>query len=184
MKMFSASTLLMLSLAASTTSARAWAQQFDDQRQDLLRQSVLRHYLMQQHYQSHDQHQQMDNRHQQAMNHGGDLGHRLNQQQGAVEVGALVESGAFVSGPPVGGQSFQLAPQSNTLQVGGDNFAPLQLSNIAVSNGSVHIGDVNQGNLYNSQIGSNQSGEQLGNSNSTQVNDQGLMSGPSESVTP
>ncbi len=127
------------------------------------RQAMMRQYLMEQSYRHTGQ---------QGSNQGGAQGHQLGQQQGGVAVGALVGSGAYNMAPPAGGRSLQFAPQSNSLTIGQDNYAPVQLSNIAASNGSVHIGDVNQGNMYNSQIGNNQSGEQLGDSSNQQVNDQ------------
>lgn len=145
------------------------------------RQAMMRQYLMDQSYRHSSAHMEQSRDYgssvgQGAGNQGGDQGHHLGQQQGGVGVGALVESGAYVTGPAVGSSGFQFAPQSNQLSVGGDNYAPVSLSNIAASNGSVHIGDVNQGNMYGSQIGSNQSGEQLGNNSSQQSNQQGQQS--------
>lgn len=169
--------LLVLCMSPLLEAAELPAHQQAQQRQALMRQ-----YLMEQSYRHADQYMDQSRHYgssvgQGASNQGGDLGHQLDQQQGDVSVGALVGSGAYVNAPPPGGSSFQFAPQSNSLSVGGDNYAPVSLSNIAASNGSIHIGDVNQGNMYNSQIGNNQSGEQLGDSTSQQINDQGQQAG-------
>lgn len=177
MKGTNLSAALLLMLSAGSAAAEVPAHQ-----QSMERQTLMRQYLMEQSYRHADQQLSQSRGYgssvgQGASNQGGDQGHQMDQQQGGVAVGALVGSGAFVSGPPSGGRSFQFAPQSNSLSVGGDNYAPVSLSNIAASNGSVHIGDVHQGNMYNSQIGNNQSGEQLGDSTSQQINDQGQQAG-------
>jgi len=177
MNMRRASTaLLLLSGLLSMANAAHSAEQAGElsERQ---RQAMMRQYLMEQSYRHADQQMEQERQYgsstaQQGSNQGGAQGHQLGQHQGDVGVGALVGSGAYNMAPPAGGRSLQFAPQSNSLTIGQDNYAPVQLSNIAASNGSVHIGDVNQGNMYNSQIGNNQSGEQFGDSSNQQVNDQ------------
>jgi len=153
-------------LAASVTMTR-------EQRLALTRQ-----YLMDRQYQSQSQQQQENRDYRSAVgqevgNRGQARGHTLDQQQGGVSVGSLVnESGRDASGAPQGGVSWQYAPQSNSLMLGGDNYAPIQLSNVNANGGNVHIGDVNKGNLYNSQIGNNQQGGQDGDNVNAQSNSQ------------
>jgi len=138
---------------------------------------MLRQYITEQRYRHVDKHlsQQRDYHSsvdQGASNSGGAQGHSLGQQQGDLAVEGLVSGSRIGSDLPDGSASFQFAPQSNSLTVGQDNYAPVQLSNIAASNGAVHIGDIYQGNMYGSQIGNNQEGSQLGDSSNQQVNDQ------------
>ncbi|WP_027857760.1 hypothetical protein [Marinobacterium jannaschii] len=147
------------------------------QHQERQRAALLRQYITEQRYRHADQHLSQQRDYQSAVgqgasNRGGARGHGLEQQQGDLAVGGLVQGGGVGSELPDGSSSFQFAPQSNTLTVGQDNYAPVQLSNIAASNGAVHIGDIYQGNMYGSQIGNNQEGRQLGDSSNQQINDQ------------
>jgi hypothetical protein len=146
----------------------------DDQRL-----ALTRRYLLEQGYRSRQQQREDNRSYDSAVGQGGGnrgqaRGHALDQQQGGVSVGSLVsESGRDGSdGARGGGVSWQYAPQSNTLMLGGDNYAPIQLSNVNAHGGNVHIGDVNKGNLYNSQIGNNQQGSQGGDSANAQSNSQ------------
>lgn len=141
------------------------------------RQALTRQYLMDQQYRSSQQ--QLDEQRdyssgvgQAAANQGQARGHQLGQQQGSVSVGSLVTEHNSDSGQTGAGFNWQFAPQSNALRVDGDNNAPIQLSNINANGGNIHIGDVNKGNLYNSQIGNNQHGSQGGDSANLQSNDQ------------
>ncbi|WP_210397883.1 hypothetical protein [Motiliproteus sediminis] len=142
---------------------------------DEARSEMTRQYLLDRQYQSH---QQRESEHalqsgvdQGAGNQAQTQGHQLSQQQGGVEVGALV-SGGYQPQAGGGGFNWQFVPQSNVAHIEGDNDGVIQLTNINASNGSVHIGDVNQGNLYNSQIGNSQQGVQSGDSTSAQSNQQ------------
>ncbi|RDE24550.1 hypothetical protein DV711_02885 [Motiliproteus coralliicola] len=141
--------------------------------------ALTRQYLMDQQYRSSDQVLSEQRGYgsgvgQGAANSGQAQGHQLDQQQGGVSVGSLVsESGtAHQGGGAAGGLNWQYAPQSNTLMLGGDNNAVIQLSNINANGGNIHIGDVNKGNLHNSQIGSNQYGSQGGDTVNSQNNSQ------------
>ena len=172
---------LLLALLASATPLQAAENEARDETPGHLaerqRSQMLRQYITEQRYRHADQHlsQQRDYQAsvgQGASNSGGAQGHSLGQQQGDLGVGALVNGGRIGSEIPAGASSFQFAPQSNSLTVGQDNYAPVQLSNIAASNGAVHIGDIYQGNMYGSQIGNNQEGRQLGDASNQQINDQ------------
>lgn len=153
--------LLSLGMAASTQA-------------DSARTEVMRQYLLERQYQSQtqrDSDQAQSGVDQSAGNQAQTRGHQLSQQQGGVDVGALV-SGGYQPQAGGGGFNWQFVPQSNVAHIEGDNAGVVQLTNINASNGSVHIGDVNQGNLYNSQIGNNQQGGQSGDSASAQTNQQ------------
>ncbi|MEH6470100.1 MAG: hypothetical protein V7752_02510 [Halopseudomonas sp.] len=141
------------------------------------RQALTRQYLMDQQYRSSQQQQDEQRDYNSAVgqaagNNGQARGHQLDQQQGGISVGSLVTEQNSDNAPAVGGFNWQYAPQSNTLSVEGDNNAPIQLSNINANGGNIHIGDVNKGNLYNSQIGNNQHGSQGGDSANVQSNEQ------------
>ncbi|MEH6650879.1 MAG: hypothetical protein V7707_12700 [Motiliproteus sp.] len=140
--------------------------------------ALTRQYLMDQQYRSSQQQRNEQRGYSSAVgqgagNSGQARGHQQDQQQGGVSVGSLVteSSGANNNGNG-GGISWQYAPQSNTLMLGGDNNSLIQLSNVNANGGNVHIGDVNKGNLYNSQIGNNQQGSQGGDSVNAQSNSQ------------
>lgn len=141
--------------------------------------ALTRQYLMDRQYL--DSRQRLDEQRQYssgvgqgAANSGQAQGHRMDQSQGDVSVGSLVsESNSYSEyGQPGEGLNWQFAPQSNSLSVGGDNYAPINLSNVNANGGTVHIGDINKGNLYDSQIGNNQYGSQGGDTRNSQANGQ------------
>ncbi|WP_421863384.1 hypothetical protein [Motiliproteus sp.] len=141
--------------------------------------ALTRQYLMDQQYRSSEQTLNEQRGYgssvgQAAGNSGQAQGHQLDQQQGGVSVGSLVSESdtSHQGGGAAGGLNWQYAPQSNTLMLGGDNSAVIQLSNINANGGNIHIGDVNKGNLHNSQIGSNQYGNQAGDTVNAQSNSQ------------
>ena len=140
------------------------------------RTKLTRQYLMDQQYRNSDQQLNQQRGYssgvaQGAGNQGAASGHSQQQGQGDVNVGSLVSEthGDSQSG---GGPHWQYAPQSNALSIGGDSYAPISLSNINANGGSIHIGDVNKGNLYNSQIGNNQHGAQGGDTVNSQATSQ------------
>ncbi len=140
---------------------------------------LTRQYLMSQQYRKNNQQLESMRSYssgvgQGAGNQGGAAGHSMNQNQGSVSVGSLVTETHSDSqrGSSGSGSYWQYAPQSNSLSVAGDNYAPVSLSNINANGGNIHIGDVNKGNLYNSQIGNNQYGTQGGDVANSQSNSQ------------
>ncbi len=142
--------------------------------------NLTRDYLMNQQYRNADQRLNEQRGYasavgQGAANQGSASGHGMSQHQGGVSVGSLVNestSDSHNSAAAGGGRHWQYAPQSNHLSIGGDSYAPISLSNINANGGSIHIGDVNKGNMHNSQIGNNQSGLQGGDSVNSQSNSQ------------
>ena len=138
--------------------------------------ALTRQYLMDQQYRSSEQQRNEQRGYSSAVgqgagNSGQARGHQQDQQQGGVSVGSLVSESGSPNGNG-GGLSWQYAPQSNTLMLGGDNNSLIQLSNVNANGGNVHIGDVHKGNLYDSQIGNNQHGSQGGDSVNAQSNSQ------------
>ncbi|MEH6626436.1 MAG: hypothetical protein V7739_08325 [Motiliproteus sp.] len=140
---------------------------------------LTRQYLMSQQYRKSNQQLESNRNYssgvgQEAGNQGAATGHSMNQNQGSVSVGSLVTETHSDSqrGASGSGSYWQYAPQSNNLSVAGDNYAPVSLSNINANGGNIHIGDINKGNLYDSQIGNNQYGAQGGGVANSQSNSQ------------
>ena len=91
------------------------------------RRAITHRYLMDRQYRDANSHAQSAVG-QQAANRGAAYGHQLSQQQGGVEVGALVSGST--TGQHAGSGNLQFAPQSNSLTLHGDNYGGIQLSNI------------------------------------------------------
>ncbi len=172
----------VLDLSRTLNTNRSVDTRIDNGRSNAIsnRLSLTRQYLMDQQYRSSDQRLNEQRAYssgvgQGAGNQGAASGHSMSQGQGGVSVGSLVSESrgdSYAAQPGRPGNYWQFAPQSNELTISGDNYAPVSLSNINANGGSIHIGDVNKGNLYNSQIGNNQTGMQGGDTANNQSNSQ------------